>query len=249
MGWTDDYFKQDYFEEFANGHISNERTKTEAAFIVRSLGLQAPSILLDLCCGYGRHAIELAALGHQVVAIDNCHALLVHAAEFAKRRDVSIEFVEADMRLLPFKDTFDAVINLFTSFGFFDDEEQDECVLRCVCKALKPQGHFVMDLDNASYVLQEFREQDWRRLPNNGVVVSSRRYDVLRGRVEGMRIHCDPDSKPREYSFSIRLYTFPELEHLLKSAGLIVVATYGGYDGEPFSSSSKRMIVVSRRSE
>lgn len=244
MNWDLDYFEREYLEEYGTGHISEERTQAEAKFVLETLSLRSGARILDLCCGYGRHAVGMAAQGFDVVALDRSQSLLDHAAELAARRGVRITTMKQDARRLSFAKEFDAVISVFTSYGYNVSEEDDLTMLKGVAAALVPGGKFLIDLDNAARVLGHFQQQDWRQLANGGYILNSRRYDAFRGRVEGRRIRIDPQAEPREYEMSIRLYAYSELVRQLTTVGITPITAYGDFDGRPYDSESPRMIVT-----
>src|SRR5436305_2588561 len=128
---------------------------------VAMLGITPPCQVLDLCCGPGRHALELARRGFDVVGVDRTAAYLDRARAAADQTSRA-SFVQDDMRHFCRPDSFDAVINLYTSFGYFDDPDDDRAVLRNVFRSLRPGGRFLMDLLGKEVLARGFRERDWR---------------------------------------------------------------------------------------
>ena len=144
MAWYETFFDEHYLKEYARG-LTPERAQREVDFINSTLSLPqiAPSAtgsarILDLCCGHGRHTIELAAAGYSMVGQDLSVAFLGLAKGAAAARDLQIQFVHADMREIPFEGEFDAIINMFSAFGYFDDDAENQKVLDGVARALKP---------------------------------------------------------------------------------------------------------------
>ena len=122
-----------------------EQTLREVEFIERSLELPAGAKVLDVGCGYGRHAIELVSRGLNITGLDLSLPLLIRAADEAQRRALSVNFVHADMREMVFEDQFDGAYSMLTSFGYFD-EEANLRVLEGIARALRPGGRFLLDV-------------------------------------------------------------------------------------------------------
>ena len=144
---------------------------------------------MDLCCGHGRHTIELAAAGYSMVGQDLSVAFLDLAKGAAAARDLQIQFVHADMREIPFEGEFDAIINMFSAFGYFDDDAENQKVLDGVARALKPGGKFLIDLLNTPRIIRDFLAQSWEELPDGTVVLTKRDYNVLTGNTEELRAY------------------------------------------------------------
>ena len=152
----DALFDADY-RYFYETLVSPEQTAEEVELIDELLGLERSDDLLDLACGYGRISIGLAQRGLTVVGLDRSAALLESAREDANLLGAGIEFVEGDMRELPWQARFDAVICWFTSFGFFDDDEL-RGVLRQMRRALRPGGRVLIETLNRDRLLENFQD-------------------------------------------------------------------------------------------
>ena len=149
---------QDYL--FAYGdELTDARSDTEVAWIVQSLGIDAPMRILDLACGFGRHAVRLAALGHSVTGVDYTPGFLALARQKAADMGVSVDFRQGDMRRVDFLSDFDRVLLLFTSFGYFEDSE-NERVLVNMARALKPGGWLMLDVPNRDTMLKDLPPAD-----------------------------------------------------------------------------------------
>ena len=186
--------------------------------------------ILDLCCGHGRHTVELAAAGYSMVGQDLSATFLDLAKGAAAARNLQIQFVHADMREIPFEGEFDAIINMFTAFGYFDDAENQK-VLDAVARALKPGGKFLIDLLNTPRIIRDFLAQSWEELPDGTVVLTQRDYNVLTGNTEEFRAYIAPDGRVREVHLVWRLYFYPEFTKMLNCAGLAPIQVFGGFDG------------------
>jgi SAM-dependent methyltransferase len=220
---------------------------SEADRAVKLLGLGSGERVLDLACGYGRHAVYLARHGVRVVGLDINAYFLGLAAERAAREHVAVQWVRADVRQLPFHGAFDAVVCLGGSFGQFADEDEDLALLRQAAEALKPGGKFLLDVANRDGILSRFIGKDWSQLEDGTVALFERHWDSLQGRVEGRNVVIRPDGTRREYQQSMRLYGAPEITSMLRRAGFDVLALYGSLAGSALGWDSPRVNVVARR--
>ncbi|MEA2639373.1 MAG: hypothetical protein QOF51_767 [Chloroflexota bacterium] len=226
-------------EETASG------TETDRA--IRLLALNAGDRVLDVACGFGRHAVHLARRGLRVVGLDLNAYLLGLAQERATQADARVAFVRGDMQLLPFADVFDGAVCLGGSFGQFESEDEDLALLRETAQALRPGGKFLLDVANRDGILSRFIGKDWDQLEDGTVVLRERRWDSLRGRVEGKDVVVGPDGRRREYEHSMRLYGAPEIHSMLRRAGFDVLAMYGSLAGAAVGWDSPRVNVVAQR--
>jgi len=220
---------------------------SEAERAIRLLALSGGERVLDVACGYGRHAVSLAQRGFHVVGLDLNAYFLGVARERGTVAGVSASFVRGDMRLLPFGPFFDAAVCLGGSFGQFATEDEDLALLRETAGALKPGGRFLLDVANRDGILSRFIGKDWDQLEDGTAVLHERRWDSLRGRVEGKTIVIGPDGRAREYQHSMRLYGAPEIQSMLARAGFEVMALYGSLAGAAVGWDSPRVNVVARR--
>jgi SAM-dependent methyltransferase len=222
-----------------------EQVRREVDFIVKALDLPAGAKVLDLCCGQGRHSLELARRGFQVVGVDLSEALLYAARKRAESEGLSVTFLHCDMREIDFADEFDAVINMFTSFGYLESEAEDEKVLGKVAQALKSGGKFLLDVINRDRLVRDFQAREWHAADEGWLVLEERTFDHLSGRMETRWVCVARDGVRYERLSSVRLYTTSELRTMLERAGLKVTNLFGDYDGSPYSWDSQRLIVVS----
>ena len=233
---------EDYLYFYA-ASLTPERTAREVALVRALLGLRPGDEVLDLACGHGRLAIPLAEMGIRVTGLDRSEGFLRRARDEAARRGVAVDFVLGDMRRLPWRDRFDAVYNVFTSFGYFSDADNQR-VLEEVARALRPGGRFLLETQNRDALLGSL-------VPFNVVergddfLIDAHHYDPVRGRIYTRRAMVR-DGRVRRGQFFVRLYTPPELAAMLRRAGLELE---GFYDetGAPLGPRSRRIVVVARR--
>ena len=243
MYWWQKFFDENYVKVYKD---LETRTSREVDSILRMMNLRSRARILDLCCGYGRHSIELARKGFTVTGYDLSDFFLKKARKDAAALKLKIRFVKGDMRKLPFEERFDAVVNLFTSFGYFEKERDDLKVLKGVGKALKKGGLFLLDLINREQLIRGFQRRTWR--PDGDFLVLEDNFlDLFTGRWESTRTLVFENGKRAQHSFSLRLFSFSEMLSLLKRAGFLLEAVYGDFDFMEYSIDSPRMILVSRK--
>jgi SAM-dependent methyltransferase len=247
MPWYQDFFGEDYMRfHLLGGEREDQRAPMECDFVVSALALQPGARVLDLCCGQGRHSVELSRRGYRVTGIDLSEYLLGHARTRAAAAGVEAEFVRRDMRDLPWEDEFDAVLNLFTAFGYLETDEEDEKVLHAVRRCLKPGGRLQMDLHNREWTALRFDPKNWDEHEGH-LILDSQSWDERQGRICCTRTIIAPDGTRRETGFTLRVYAPSELARMLDRAGLEWEAAYGDRTGAPYSAISRAMIVVARR--
>ncbi|GAA4726583.1 class I SAM-dependent methyltransferase [Brevibacillus fulvus] len=238
------FFGEEYLY-FSNEILTPERTAFEVKQIVEMLQLPPGASILDLGCGQGRMSIPLAQQGYQVTAYDGSPVLLEAARNGAESAGVKIDFVLGDMRELAFADTFDAVLNLGTAFGYVEDEQADAEILRRICTALKPNGHFVMETENRDFRLLHLKPRIWEEM-HGQPVWSERGFDCVTGRWRET-IRWYRGSELKQSVLDVRLYTATELSRLTSQAGLRVEAIYGGLDRSPLVPQSPRMALWAKK--
>lgn len=242
--WFEQWFGEEYHALYP--HRDDEDARRAVALIRGVIPWHEGDRILDLACGPGRHAAELERCGGRVVGFDLSRAMLRRARERTGAR-----LVRGDMRALPFRDgSFALAVNLFTSFGYFVDDDEHRRVVQQVAAALTPGGHFVLDYLNAEQVRHrlELGEQ-WKRSGNGerrggGEVRVTRRIGAD-GRFVIKEIELRDEG--RRFEERVRLYDAAELAALLTDAGLRVGAQFGNYDGGPPGPAAPRVILVAAR--
>lgn len=243
MDWWRDYFDQSYLRRYI---FDREQTVAEV-LMLRDLLPEPPADVLDVACGQGRHSIALAQGGYTVVGLDASEALLANARAAAALEGTELSFVPGDMRAIPYVACFDAAINMFTAFGYFQEEAENMAVLEGIARALKPGGRLVMELMHRDRVMNGFRETDWYELDDGTVVWVRRHFDAVRGLLTSIDRWRRPDGHEDERFHRIRVYTATELGAMLRGAGLMPTAWFGSINLHAFSADAPRMIVVAQR--
>lgn len=236
--WFERWFGEEYLELYP--HRDTADAERAITLVARVAPLEGRRVL-DLACGPGRHAGRLIERGARVVGIDLSMPLLRRAqhAGFAVTG-----LVRGDMRHLPFaKASFDVVVNLFTSFGYFSSDDQHRQAVSQMAAVLAPGGTLVMDYLNASRVRAHLVEHEETVIGSRPVIVDRRLEDDERYVVKEMRLIDDG----RCFNERVRLFSAGDLADLMRGQGLHVTQTFGDYDGSPPTPDSPRAILVAER--
>jgi SAM-dependent methyltransferase len=244
--WPVAFFDEDYLRIY-RPMFTAEGTRREVEFIEKSLALPANAAVLDLACGFGRHAIGMAARGHQVTGVDFSPRYLEIADQDARAAGVTVRWVVADMRALDFEREFDGVYSFFTSFGYFADDE-NERVLGHVARALRPGGRFLLDLANRDWLLTHPQQRTWTQREDGALLMEEIALDLKPSRVVSRQILIEPEGGHRvTKEFELRAYTCAELGALCARHGLAVREVWGGVDGSAYSTESRRLVLLAER--
>ncbi len=244
--WYQAFFGEDYLRIYQ--FLTPERTEREVEGIVTLLNLPPSSSILDLCCGHGRHALALAKRGYRVTGLDLSEVFLQHAQAEAQTQGVQVRWVQGDMRTIPFENEFDAVINIFTAFGYLESEEEDQKVLQQVHKALKPNGLFLLETLHREWLVRNFAPNEFIRHADGLIVLEERNFDILTSHCHVEVTMLLPDGQRRAYTHSARLYTLTDLVRMLAAAELQLQGYVGGLDGGTLNLLSHRLVVISAKS-
>jgi len=237
-------FEPEDYLYFYGDMLTEDRTKKEVEFLVKELELETPMKILDLACGHGRHANRLAELGHNVTGVDITQGFLEIAMNEVKKEGLTVKYIQKDMREIKFKKEFDRVILLFTSFGYFADEDNFK-VLKNVANALKPGGLFCFDTLNRDNFLKHFIPYMVTE-KGNDLMIDRINFDSVTGRLCNRRIVIR-DGKRNDKPFSIRLYNPTEIRDLLNLAGLKIYKIYDDWDAKSFTTDSRKMIIIAKK--
>ena len=245
--WYEEFYRADYFAAYGPT-LTEERTGEEVAFVERVLDLRPGDEILDLCCGYGRIAVPLAQHGLRVTGLDLNPALLDELRERAAAAAIEIDTVHADMREIPFEARFDAVIDIFSSYGYLDSDEEDQQVLTRACRALKPGGRFLVDVINREWIVANYVQHDWHQADDGTYFIEDRELDLLTSRNHVNFTIVSPEGEVRRSAgLHMRLYTLTETVRMLERAGLTFTGVSGAFDGVPYGVHTPRMIVTARK--
>ena len=217
---------------------------------------QGPRVL-DLCCGMGRISAELARRGFSVTGVDSSVSLLATAREDAAYEDLNIEYIEADTRSFKRPGFFDTAVNLYISFGYFEDPADDLLVASNVYVSLKPGGSFIIETLGKEMAARDFTPGEWFERAGFTVLTEYEAVGswaglknrwVLIGNTVGNTVGNTGGRPSRiEKTFTQRLYSATEMEALLLEAGFSSVEIYGGWDERPYDQDADVLIAVGRK--
>lgn len=235
MTWYKEWFGEEYLDLYA--HRNEEEARSHVVFLNRQIGMvEGP--LLDLACGSGRHLQELIEAGYSAVGFDLSWTLLRSAV----RRRGDLRLVRADMRLLPFCDRqFSALVNFFTSFGYFESDHENLEVVREMARVMENNAPFLFDYLNVDrerkhLVVHETKMQDGKTIEIDRWFNESSGMFNKRIRIDG-----------RTYLERVRGYDLDEIATMFTSAGFALENSFGDFEGEPFGPDSPRLILVGKR--
>ncbi|WP_010271006.1 class I SAM-dependent methyltransferase [Paenibacillus senegalensis] len=239
--WFEESFGQDYLLVYK--HRDFQGARQEVQRMIGWLGLKPGAEVLDLCCGMGRHSLALADQGYRVTGMDLSEVLLSKARQKDEKQQV--RWIHGDMREVPLEQPFDAVVNLFTSFGYFDQETDNSKVIKEISRLLRPDGCFLMDYLNAGYVKEHLVPYSERI--EEGIRIEEKRV-VEEGFVRKTIRLEEPGKAGRTYKEQVRLYTLADFQEMFDQAGLVLDHIYGDYEAGPYEAAlSPRLIMIGRK--
>ena len=223
-----------------------EMAPAEVDAVLSLLNLEPGAAVLDLCCGVGRHSLQLARRGYRVTGVDRTTSYLETARGQAAAEGLDVEWVQADMREFVRAGAFAAAINLFTSFGYFEDPAQDRQVAENLFQSLAPGGRLVMEMMGKEILARIFRPRDWRELADGSLFLQERCVCQDWTWIENRWILVKDGSR-KEYPLGHRLYDGAGLRALLVQAGFESVALYGDLSGAPYDTEARRLVAVAQK--
>jgi len=243
--WFEEVFDEDYLRTLP--FMRADQTLREVEFISEALRIGAGAEILDIACGYGRHAIELVQRGYNVTGLDLSLPLLLRAADESKRRALSVNFVHADMREMAFEKQFDGAYSMLTSFGYFD-EDTNLRVAERIGRALKPGARFLLDVVNRDYVVSDLPVRVWWE-GTGCVVLEEVDFNFHTSRIVTHRSIVFEDGRQLEQEISVRAYSLHEIGRLLRQAGFRVMDVSGGLNtrGQFFGNVSRSLLIVAEK--
>jgi len=242
------YNRDSYWATFESIIFNQKRmadTPNQVDQIIKLLQPKPDSRILDLCCGIGRHSLEFARRGFHVTGVDRTKIYLAKARKQAKQEGLNIEFVTEDMRNFWRAEAFDVVINMFTSFGYFDDAADDRLVVENVFRSLASGGKFLIETEGKEVLARKFRERDWSEI-NGFIILENRRILDNWEKIESCWIILK-DGHRIEHKFVLRLYSAVELSLLLQQSGFSNIRIYGDLTGVDYDQLATRLVVVAQK--
>jgi len=238
---NEDFWKTTAPALFSAPRLESAATEVETA--VKLLELEPEASILDLCCGPGRHSLEFSRRGLRVTGVDRNADYLRRARRRAKAEGLHVEFVREDMRRFSRPGAYDGAVNLWTSFGYFEDPEDDRRVARNLFDSLRPGGRLLMELRGKEALARIFRERDWHRCDDGTLLLEECRLLDDWSVVEGRWILVK-DGQQKEFTHRIRFYSAVELKALLCEAGFASFHCFGTWDLKPYDHEAQRLLVL-----
>jgi SAM-dependent methyltransferase len=249
MNEQEPWHNQDAFWELFEPVLFNQQRQVSATAevdkIEKLLQIEEHARILDLCCGNGRHSLELSARGFDVTGVDRTAAYIERARSEADKRGLDAAFVVDDMRAYCAPNRFDIVLNLFGSFGYFEDPDDDRKVVENMVASLRPGGRFLIETMGKEILARDFQARDWDEV-GDLLILSEKAIGQNWGSVETRWIVMRGTERI-EHRVSVRSYSAVELSSLLAACGFSEVRVYGSLDGIEYDQAAQRLVVVGRK--
>ncbi len=243
MSWYKDWFNSDEYLKVYK-HRDEAEAEKLVALIRKHTCIKEGDYILDLACGAGRHSVAFALNGFNVTAVDFSERLLREAKKNAEHSGVAINFILSDIRELVLQTRFSLAVNLFTSFGYFETDEENFRLIKKAGEFLLTGGYFVLDYFNKKYLEKNLVPVSVAR--DNGTTITQKR-NIENDRVI-KKIFIQKGEKLSQFSESVRLYSFSELINILQSNKFTVEIILGDFNGSNFNENdSPRTIIFARK--
>jgi SAM-dependent methyltransferase len=253
--WYHDAFSEDYLDVYL--HRDQAEAETAARFLADVLELNPETHrLLDLCCGGGRHLLPLSRHVRYAAGLDLSQKLLEYTARLSRPSMTrehpnhgSLMLVRGNMVELPFKDnSFDRIVNLFTSFGYFHEEEKNRQVVAEMARVMKPGGRLGFDHINKETMLNSLKPKTNRELQDGRRIVEIRAWDPESRRIDKRIELTGENIETKTWTESVRVYSVEEIEDMMMSVQLQPIGRYGDYQGSSWAKTSQRFIMITEKS-
>ena len=241
--WPEEFYRNSFYNPASAEAI--KAAPAEAAFLIEKLKLKKGASLLDLCCGPGRHALIFAKRGLNVTGYDFSAEYLAEAKAKAEKKKLAVRFEQGDMRHIPYKNAFDAAVNLFNSFGYFLNQEEDFAVLQGLFSALKPGGMLAIDIVNGTY-MRNYAGPYSRTDLGSSLLIEEREFSK-EGMTCAWTFMHKKTGKSRSAVFFNRLYSRKTLAELLEKAGFRILSFFGDFSGARLTDKKDRIIAIARK--
>jgi len=224
---------------------SFRKANEQVGDIMKLSGMTSGTVL-DLCCGPGRHSVPFRKAGFEVTGVDLQQFFLDKAIEYASKENATIQFIKEDMRSFLRKESFDIVLSMYSSFGYFEDRSEDLGVLKNVFNSLRVGGQFLLDLRGKEVHAKNFTETISSEMPNGDLVFQRNKNSGDWTRAITTWIYV-AGHRADSFKVTLNLYSGAEIRSLLKQTGFSNVRLYGDLAGSPYDHNAKRLIVVAEK--
>jgi SAM-dependent methyltransferase len=239
--WYQDWFNSPYYHILYK-HRDDHDAQVLIKHLVEKIKPQATDLILDLACGRGRHAVFLNQLGYNVVGLDLSESNICFAGQFENQ---TLKFEQGDMRKPYGKNRFDFIFNLFTSFGYFSDREQNQEAVHRMAEALKPEGILVLDFMNVNKVILGLVEEETVLVEDINFKINRK----IRDEQVIKSINFEHEGQKHLFEERVQLFTLADFKALFDQAGLKIISTYGDFKLNPFDErNSERLLLFLKHS-
>jgi cyclopropane fatty-acyl-phospholipid synthase-like methyltransferase len=241
--WFKDWFNtQEYLNVYQ--HRNEQDAEEHIKLILDNVEIPSRSKILDMACGAGRHAVILARKDFEVTAVDLSENLLLIARQSARDENLNINFIRSDIREFKTNEKFNLIINLFTSFGYFDSDEENFSVLQKAYDLLTDDGFFVLDFFNSYFLQQNLIESSEEILDK----VKIHQFRKIKENRVTKKIVITKDGNLSQFEESVRMFTKEELTKAIKNIGFDIYKTFGDFLGNEFDQfTSPRLIMICKK--
>jgi len=243
MTWYKDWFdSENYLRVYS--HRNQEEAERLVELIAKNSNLKANSSVLDMACGAGRHALTFAKLGFKVTAVDLSQRLILEAKKNANQEGVELDFILSDILEYESNKKFDLVVNLFTSIGYFENDEENYSVIKKAYNLLNQGGYFVLDYFNKNFLLKNLIPTTV--FSENGLKITQNR--AIEGTRVVKKITIEYNGSIEEFYESVRLYSCEEILTYIIKSGFTISKQYGDYVGNNYErETSPRLIIFAAK--
>jgi|WetSurMetagenome_2_1015567.scaffolds.fasta_scaffold194278_2 cyclopropane fatty-acyl-phospholipid synthase-like methyltransferase len=241
--WFKDWFNtKEYLNVYQ--HRNESDAEDHIKLILENVKIHSGAKILDMACGAGRHALILARKDFELTAIDLSENLISIAEKSAQDENLKINFVQSDIREFETEEKFNLVINLFTSFGYFESDEENFAVLQKAYDLLVDDGFFVLDFFNSHFLQKNLVEFSEENLDNAEI----HQYRKIKDNRVTKKIVITKNGSLSNYEESVRMYTKDELVGAIQNIGFDIYKTFGDFLGNEFDKlSSPRLIMICKK--
>lgn len=222
-----------------------ESTAAEIDPTTALLGVEPGAAILDMCCGPGRHSLELARRGYRVTGVDRTTVYLEQARQQAEEERLTLEFVEDDMRHFCRPGAFEGAMMMYTSSGYFEDPAENRQVLANICRSLSGRGALIVEMMGKEVLARVFRERDWDEV-DDAAILQQRKVSKDWSWMENRWIVFEGQER-YEFKVSHWIYSAAELSGMLKECGFSLVDVYGDLEGAPYDHAAERLVAVAHK--
>jgi 2-polyprenyl-3-methyl-5-hydroxy-6-metoxy-1,4-benzoquinol methylase len=243
MSWYKDWFNsENYLKVYS--HRDEAEAERLVGLIEKETNLKSGASVLDMACGAGRHSISFAKKGYKVTAVDLSEKLLDEAKKNASLAKVNIDFVLSDILEFESNEKFDLAVNLFTSLGYFENDDENFAVIVKAFKFLNKGGFFVLDYFNKDFLVKNLIPTSI--ISENGLKITQDR-SLIDNRVV-KKITIEKDNSINNFYESVRLYSYEEMKNMIMKAGLSEVKEIGDFYGNAYEKeTSPRLILFAKK--